>query len=42
MTERSKRPIGGGAEEFPLAGAGVLIELVQAPPHVIAALGDAL
>jgi len=26
-------------EEFPLAGEGVLIELVQAPPEVIAALG---
>jgi lactoylglutathione lyase len=24
-------------EEFPIAGAGVLIELVQAPPEVIAA-----
>ncbi len=28
-----------GNEEFPIGGAGVLIELVQAPPHVIAALG---
>ncbi|SFV13481.1 VOC family protein [Pseudoduganella namucuonensis] len=27
------------SEEFPIAGAGVLIELVQAPPDVIAALG---
>jgi lactoylglutathione lyase len=26
-------------EEFPVAGEGVLIELVQAPPEVIAALG---
>lgn len=26
-------------EEFPIAGEGVLIELVQAPPDVIAALG---
>lgn len=26
-------------EEFPLAGEGVLIELVQAPPEVVAALG---
>jgi lactoylglutathione lyase len=26
-------------EAFPLAGEGVLIELVQAPPQVIAALG---
>jgi lactoylglutathione lyase len=26
-------------EEFPIAGDGVLIELVQAPPEVIAALG---
>ena len=25
------------SEEFPLAGEGVLIELVQAPPDVIAA-----
>jgi lactoylglutathione lyase len=31
-----------GNDEFPLSGAGVLVELVQAPPHVIAALGDAL
>ena len=28
-----------GNEEFPLGGEGVLIELVQAPPAVIAALG---
>ena len=28
-----------GNEEFPLGGEGVLIELVQAPPEVIAALG---
>jgi len=28
-----------GSEEFPLGGEGVLIELVQAPPEVIAALG---
>ncbi|XDF33461.1 VOC family protein [Paracidovorax avenae] len=28
-----------GNEEFPIAGEGVLIELVQAPPDVIAALG---
>jgi lactoylglutathione lyase len=27
-----------GSDEFPLAGEGVLIELVQAPPDVIAAL----
>ena len=27
-----------GNEEFPIAGEGVLIELVQAPPDVIAAL----
>jgi lactoylglutathione lyase len=26
-------------EEFPMAGVGVLIELVQAPPEVVAALG---
>jgi lactoylglutathione lyase len=26
-------------DEFPIAGEGVLIELVQAPPEVIAALG---
>jgi lactoylglutathione lyase len=26
-------------EEFPIAGEGVLIELVQAPPEVVAALG---
>jgi len=28
-------------DEFPVAGEGVLIELVQAPPEVIAALGRA-
>ena len=28
-----------GNEEFPVAGEGVLIELVQAPPEVIAVLG---
>ena len=28
-------------DEFPIAGEGVLIELVQAPPEVIAALGCA-
>jgi lactoylglutathione lyase len=28
-----------GDEQFPLGGEGVLIELVQAPPAVIAALG---
>ena len=28
-----------GNEEFPVGGEGVLIELVQAPPEVIAALG---
>jgi lactoylglutathione lyase len=28
-----------GGDEFPLGGEGVLIELVQAPPEVIAALG---
>jgi len=28
-------------QQFPIAGAGVLIELVQAPPAVIAALGGA-
>ena len=27
------------SDEFPVAGEGVLIELVQAPPEVIAALG---
>jgi len=27
------------SEQFPIAGEGVLIELVQAPPEVIAALG---
>ena len=28
-----------GNDEFPLGGEGVLIELVQAPPDVVAALG---
>ena len=28
-------------DEFPVAGEGVLIELVQAPPEIIAALGGA-
>jgi lactoylglutathione lyase len=28
-----------GNDEFPLGGEGVLIELVQAPPEVVAALG---
>ena len=28
-----------GNDEFPLGGEGVLIELVQAPPEVLAALG---
>jgi lactoylglutathione lyase len=28
-----------GNEEFPLSGEGVLIELVQAPPELLAALG---
>ncbi len=28
-----------GNEEFPVGGEGVLIELVQAPPEVVAALG---
>jgi len=28
-----------GSTEFPVSGEGVLIELVQAPPEVIAALG---
>jgi lactoylglutathione lyase len=28
-----------GNEDFPIGGEGVLIELVQAPPEVIAALG---
>jgi lactoylglutathione lyase len=27
-------------DEFPIAGEGVLVELVQAPPEVVAALGD--
>jgi lactoylglutathione lyase len=30
-----------GNEEFPVGGAGVLLELVQAPPDVIAALSSA-
>lgn len=30
-----------GSDEFPLGGEGVLIELVQAPPEVVAALGSA-
>ncbi|MBK9243987.1 MAG: VOC family protein [Burkholderiales bacterium] len=30
-----------GSDEFPLGGEGVLIELVQAPPEVIAALSPA-
>ena len=30
-----------GNEQFPLGGEGVLIELVQAPPEVVAALGSA-
>ena len=29
------------SEEFPIAGEGVLIELVQAPPEVVAVLGKA-
>ena len=28
-----------GNDQFPLSGEGVLIELVQAPPEVVAALG---
>ena len=28
-----------GNDEFPVGGEGVLIELVQAPPEVVAALG---
>jgi lactoylglutathione lyase len=28
-----------GNEQFPLGGEGVLIELVQAPPEVVRALG---
>ena len=28
-----------GNEEFPIGGEGVLVELVQAPPEVVAALG---
>jgi lactoylglutathione lyase len=31
-----------GNEVFPLGGEGVLIELVQAPPDVVAALGGAI
>ena len=31
-----------GNEQFPLGGEGVLIELVQAPPEVVAALGAPL
>jgi lactoylglutathione lyase len=30
------------SDEFPIAGEGVLIELVQAPPEVIKALGPNL
>ena len=30
-----------GSDEFPIGGEGVLIELVQAPPEVVAALGGA-
>ena len=30
-----------GNDEFPLGGEGVLIELVQAPPEVVAALSEA-
>ena len=30
-----------GSDEFPLSGEGVLIELVQAPPAVVAALASA-
>ena len=30
-----------GSDEFPLAGEGVLIELVQAPPEVVSALAPA-
>ena len=29
-----------GSDEFPVGGEGVLIELVQAPPDVVAALGS--
>jgi len=29
------------SDEFPIAGEGVLVELVQAPPEVVAALGAA-
>ena len=28
-----------GNDEFPVGGGGVLIELVQAPPEIVAALG---
>jgi lactoylglutathione lyase len=28
-----------GNEQFPIGGEGVLVELVQAPPEVVAALG---
>ena len=28
-----------GSDEFPVGGEGVLIELVQAPPEIVAALG---
>ena len=31
-----------GSDEFPLGGEGVLIELVQAPPEVVAALSKTL
>ena len=37
MTSVSCTPEGN--EQFPVGGEGVLIELVQAPPEVIAALG---
>ena len=36
--QRTAAP-GWGNEQFPLGGEGVLIELVQAPPEVVAALG---
>ena len=29
-----------GSDEFPISGGGVLIELVQAPPEVVAAFSD--
>ena len=29
-----------GSDDFPFGGEGVLIELVQAPPEVVAAFGD--